>query len=140
MKKILFTFIWLAWSTACLAQNDLNIGEAFSRYGKSKGCKMVELHNYTVKGYRLDTYKSLEFLRFKSEIEALLQKDRNNAKKVQEVINNGTLLGGYYIMPRVNNSANRYILYRKGAAKQASVVVYMEGNIDADDLMKITRK
>lgn len=123
------------------AQESLNINSVFSLYGRKKGCKMVEMHDCTIKGYKLSVYKSLEYTTHQKEIESLLNKDREDARKVQEVINGGVLLGGYYIMPQTKKSQpNRYILYRRGKGTSPSVIVYMEGNINPDELMKITRK
>lgn len=140
MKKLLLIIIIATATLPVMAQSALNIEGIFSRYGKEKGCKMVEMHGCTIKGYHLAEYKSLEFTTHRTEIEQLLNKDRENAKTIQEVIDNGVLLGGYYIMPQAKKSLNRYILYRRGSGKTPSVIVYMVGNIRKEELMKITKK
>ena len=80
------------------AQDDLQVSNVFQLYGHDKGCKMVELHHGTFKGYQLDVYKSLIYKKIGNNVENYLKQDRKNAKKVREIVEDGQVTSGYYLM------------------------------------------
>lgn len=123
-------------ASAMWAQADLQIGRVFDLYGHSKGCKMVELHNSSFRGYELEVYKSLAYSRYGNAIENYLKTDRKNARKVREIVEDGIVTSGYYMMKPVRQGINRYILFRNGS-KQSGTVVYIEGALTPDKLMKL---
>lgn len=123
-------------TSAMWAQADLQIGRVFDLYGHSKGCKMVELHHSSFRGYELEVYKSLVYSRYGNAIEAYLKTDRKNARKVREIVEDGIITSGYYMMKPVRQGLNRYILFRNGS-KQSGTVVYIEGALTPDELMKL---
>lgn len=123
-------------ASAMWAQADLQIGRVFDLYGHSKGCKMVELHHSSFRGYELEVYKSLVYSRYGNAIEAYLKTDRKNARKVREIVEDGIITSGYYMMKPVRQGLNRYILFRNGS-KQSGTVVYIEGALTPDKLMKL---
>jgi hypothetical protein len=123
-------------ASAMWAQADLQIGRVFDLYGHSKGCKMVELHHSSFRGYELEVYKSLVYSRYGNAIEAYLKTDRKNARKVREIVEDGIITSGYYMMKPVRQGLNRYILFRNGS-KQSGTVVYIEGALTPDELMKL---
>ena len=87
VKRIMVT---LAIMVACImtaaAQEGLNVDKVFQRFGKSKGCKMVVMKNTELRGYKLQTYKSLVYKNLYSAIEPYLAADKKSAKKVREVV------------------------------------------------------
>ena len=144
MRHHTTTRLWLAIALleaalAAHAQGDLAVNAAFERYGSMKGCKMVTLHDGTLKGYKLKVYKSLTYRKHAQEIAEMLNADRKRAKKIREVVVDGTVTGGYYQMPPLKNGLNRYVLFRH-AEDGTGAVVYMEGTLGPDDIMKISKR
>lgn len=118
------------------AQKGLGVAEVFRLYGNSRGSNMVEMNDAILKGYRLKTYKSLIYRNNRDKIEAILDSDRKQAKKIREVVEDGQVVSGYYMMAPAANGMNRYILfsrYRKGLG----TVIYIEGRLSPDDIMKM---
>ncbi len=118
------------------AQEGLNIDKVFRLYGHSKGCKMVEMHDATLRGYRLKVYKSLTHKGLDEEIAPYLKADRQRAKKIREVVENGRIVSGYYMMPSLGEGINRYVLFSK-AGHNKGAVIYIEGRLSPDDIMKL---
>ena len=118
------------------AQDDLQVSNVFQLYGHDKGCKMVELHHGTFKGYQLDVYKSLIYKKIGNNVENYLKQDRKNAKKVREIVEDGQVTSGYYLMKPVKSGTNRYILFKKGE-NQNGTVIYIEGSLSPEQLMDL---
>lgn len=118
------------------AQDDLQVSNVFQLYGHDKGCKMVELHHGTFKGYQLDVYKSLIYKKIGNNVENYLKQDRKNAKKVREIVEDGQVTSGYYLMKPVKAGTNRYILFKKGE-NQSGTVIYIEGTLSPEQLMDL---
>ena len=118
------------------AQDDLQVSNVFQLYGHDKGCKMVELHHGTFKGYQLDVYKSLIYKKIGNNVENYLKQDRKNAKKVREIVEDGQVTSGYYLMKPVKAGTNRYILFKKGE-NQSGTVIYIEGSLSPEQLMDL---
>lgn len=136
MKRTgLILLILLATSLAAMAQSGLEVDKVFSTYGHAKGCKMVEMHDATLRGYKLHVYKSLTYKSQGQQISAILKGDRAKAKKIREIIENGNIKGGYYMMAP-QGGLNRYVLFNNGA-KGRGAVIYIEGKLSPEDIMKI---
>ena len=118
------------------AQDDLQVSNVFQLYGHDKGCKMVELHHGTFKGYQLDVYKSLIYKKIGNNVENYLKQDRKNAKKVREIVEDGQVTSGYYLMKPVKAGTNRYILFKKGE-NQSGTLIYIEGSLSPEQLMDL---
>lgn len=120
---------------AC-AQKGLKVDEVFRRFGHERGSKMVEMNNTTLMGYRLKVYKSLIYKRNAAEIENILKDDRKQAKKIREVVEDGRVVSGYYMMAPAAKDLNRYVLFSKGSGGRGTVI-YIEGDLSPDDIMKM---
>lgn len=118
------------------AQEGLNVDKVFQRYGKAKGCKMVVMRNTELKGYKLRTYKSLVYKKLHSAIQPYLAADKKKARKIREVIEEGQLVSGYYMMPPLQGGINRYILFSNVGGSKGTVI-YIEGALSPDDIMKL---
>ncbi len=118
------------------AQEGLNVDKVFQRYGKAKGCKMVVMRNTELKGYKLRTYKSLVYKKLHSAIQPYLAADKKKARKIREVIEEGVLVSGYYMMPPLQGGINRYILFSNVGGSKGTVI-YIEGALSPDDIMKL---
>ena len=102
-----------------------------------RGCKMVEMHDTELKGYSLSVYKSLTYgRRQQNEVNSRLMSDRKHAKKIREVVDDGRIVSGYYMMPPVAAGCNRYILF-SNTGDGSGAVIYIEGRLSPDDIMKI---
>ena len=132
--------VTLAIMVACImtaaAQEGLNVDKVFQRFGKSKGCKMVVMKNTELRGYKLQTYKSLVYKNLYSAIEPYLAADKKSAKKGREVVEEGRIVSGYYMLAPWRGGINRYILFSNVGGHKGTVI-YIEGTLSPDDIMKL---
>lgn len=137
VKRIMVTLaIMVACTMTAAAQEGLNVDRVFQRFGKSKGCKMVVMRNTELRGYKLQTYKSLVYKNLYSAIEPYLAADKKSAKKVREVVEEGRIVSGYYMMAPLRGGINRYILFSNVGGHKGTVI-YIEGTLSPDDIMKL---
>lgn len=137
VKRIMVTLaIMVACTMTAAAQEGLNVDKVFQRFGKSKGCKMVVMKNTELRGYKLQTYKSLVYKNLYSAIEPYLAADKKSAKKVREVVEEGRIVSGYYMMAPLRGGINRYILFSNVGGHKGTVI-YIEGTLSSDDIMKL---
>lgn len=137
VKRIMVTLaIMVACTMTAAAQEGLNVDKVFQRFGKSKGCKMVVMKNTELRGYKLQTYKSLVYKNLYSAIEPYLAADKKSAKKVREVVEEGRIVSGYYMMAPLRGGINRYILFSNVGGHNGTVI-YIEGTLSPDDIMKL---
>ena len=119
------------------AQEGLAVNGIFLQYGHSKGCKMVVTQNTKLRGYRLAVYKSLTYNnKYATSINNILKTDRRAAKKIREVVDNGRIASGYYMMAPLQSGNNRYILF-SNTDHNKGAVIYIEGDLSPEDIMSI---
>lgn len=119
------------------AQEGLAVNNIFQQYGHSKGCKMVVMKNTKLRGYHITIYKSLTYPnKYAADIKTHLNTDRRAAKKIREVIDNGSIASGYYMMPPHANGIKRYVLF-SNTNKGKGAVIYIEGDLSPEDIMTI---
>lgn len=119
------------------AQQGLQIASVFQKYGKQKGVTMVELSNEMLETYQMTLYKSLVFKDVEEALPTILNcldADKKKAKKVKEVVAGGQIQSGYYQLPQLKEDVNRFILFKTGK-KGSATLIYIEGELDADDLV-----
>ena len=107
-----------------------------SEVRKAKGVTMVELSNEMLETYQMTLYKSLVFKDASDALPTILrclEADKKKAKKVKEVVSNGQIKSGYYQLPQ-KEDVNRFILFKTGK-KDSATLIYIEGELDADDLI-----
>lgn len=120
-------------------QKDLKIQDVFQRYGKKKNVTMVELSNEMIETFSMTHYKSITI---KDDREALqfirqcLEADQQGARKIKEVTDDGGVISAYYQLPGNSRDLNRFILF-KVSTKGVITLVYIEGELDSDDLITI---
>lgn len=139
MIRITLTTLLLTISGHVMAQHDLKIASVFQKYGKQKGVTMVELSNELVDIYEMKLYKSLSFKNVGNALPYILdclEEDRKKAKKVKEVVSDAKIQSGYYQLPQVKEGVNRFILF-KTEEKGSATLIYLEGALDADDLVTL---
>ena len=139
-KVIRTTWIILLLTVAsgmARAQQGLQIASVFQKYGKQKGVTMVELSNEMLETYQMTLYKSLVFKDVEEALPTILNcldADKKKAKKVKEVVAGGQIQSGYYQLPQLKEDINRFILFKTGK-KGSATLIYIEGELDADDLV-----
>ena len=139
-KVIRTTWIILLLTVAsgmARAQQGLQIASVFQKYGKQKGVTMVELSNEMLETYQMTLYKSLVFKDVEEALPTILNcldADKKKAKKVKEVVAGGQIQAGYYQLPQLKEDVNRFILFKPGK-KGSATLIYIEGELDADDLV-----
>lgn len=140
MNKIIRTTLialLLTFAAHAAAQQGLQIATVFQKYGKQKGVTMVELSNEMLETYQMTLYKSLVFKDVSDALPTILrclEADKKKAKKVKEVVSNGQIKSGYYQLPQLKEDVNRFILFKTGK-KDSATLIYIEGELDADDLI-----
>ena len=150
MKQIKYTLlVWLAAlmlfpagvgaTDAEVLQKDLKIQDVFQRYGRKKNVTMVELSNEMLETYGMTRYKRIKLknatdaLRFPSKC---LEADQKGARKIKEVTDDGGVISAYYQLPGKEADINRFVLLKVNA-KGVITLVYIEGDLDSDDLITI---
>ena len=139
-KVIRTTWIILLLTVAsgmARAQQGLQIASVFQKYGKQKGVTRVELSNEMLETYQMTLYKSLVFKDVEEALPTILNcldADKKKAKKVKEVVAGGQIQSGYYQLPQLKEDVNRFILFKTGK-KGSATLIYIEGELDADDLV-----
>ena len=139
-KVIRTTWIILLLTVAsgmARAQQGLQIASVFQKYGKQKGVTVVELSNEMLETYQMTLYKSLVFKDVEEALPTILNcldADKKKAKKVKEVVAGGQIQSGYYQLPQLKEDVNRFILFKTGK-KGSATLIYIEGELDADDLV-----
>ena len=147
MKHVLYALtlcliascLFPAGTKAAENQKDLRIQEVFKRYGKKKNVTMVELSNEMLETYNMTHYKSITI---KDDAEAVsftrkcLDADQEGARKIKEVTDDGGIISAYYQLPAMREGLNRFILF-KISKKGVMTLVYIEGELDSEDLITI---
>lgn len=143
MKKFIRTtlccLLLLCSTVALYAQQGLQITSLFQKYSNQKGATYVELSKMLSKEWDITHYKSLKLdkaAKALPDIYQCLEADKQNAKKIKEVVTNGEIQSGYYQLPPLKGTINRFILFRIGK-KEDATLIYIEGEIDSDDLVTL---
>ena len=131
-QRLILCVLLIGTTLSMSAQQKLQIEQVFDRFARAKNCKMVLLRHTTLRGFQLDVYKSLTYKNLAPVIEPYLKADR----KLKEVIEDGRVISGYYMMTPLKEGVNRYILFGKGN-KNSGTVIYIEGALTPDEIMKM---
>ena len=123
-------------SISANAQEGLYVKSIFQRFGHAKGCKMVTMQNKQLKGYKLKIYKSLVYKNKTKKITNYMKYDSKAAKKIREVMENGKIVSGYYMMAPLINGNNRFILF-SNPNESKGTVIYIEGDLSPEDIMQL---
>ena len=137
IRTSLVVMLLIAAAGTARAQQGLQIAAVFQKYGKQKGVTMVELSKEMLETYQMTLYKSISFKDvepFLATITHCLEADKKKAKKVKEVVAGGQIQSGYYQLPQLREDVNRFILFKTGK-KNTATLIYIEGELDADDLI-----
>lgn len=145
MRRKLFVWMLLSCLAAVCppfvsAQKGLKIQSVFQRYGKQKNVTMVELSREMLDVYGMKLYKSITIKGAPAavdEVRRCLASDQQGAKKIKEMIEDGKLVSAFYQLPgNKDDGVNRFILFKVGK-KDTVTLVYIEGELDSDDLVTL---
>ena len=64
----------------------------------------------------------------------MLAEDKERAKKIREVVEDGVVTSGYYQMDALRTGLNCYVLFSKGK-KGGGTLIYIEGRLKPEDVM-----
>lgn len=125
------------------AQTDLQISRVFDQYGEKKGVVMVELTDEMLNGYDFSLFKSITIKNNPAAadfIRKCLAKDEIGAKKVKQVVANGTPTSIYLQLPR-KGQLSRLILFNEiFRPEQKITLIYIESKNDSEDVLKLILK
>lgn len=125
------------------AQDDLQISKVFDLYGERKGVVMVELSDEMLDGYDFSLFKSLTIINNPSAadfIRKCLAKDEVGAKKVKQVVANGTPTSIYLQLAR-KGDLYRLILFNETLRPEHKItLIYIESKNDSEDVLKLILK
>lgn len=122
------------------AQTDLQISKVFEQYGERKGVTMVELSNEVIDGYNFALFKSIAISGNQQAadfIRKCINKDEVGAKKVKQVVVNGTPTSIYLQLPR-KGKMSRLILFNETFKPEHKLtLIYIESETDSEDLLRL---
>ena len=136
IRQLLTTTIILFMCTLSYAQEKLHVEEIFTTYGYSDGCTMVEINDADIRGYHMDVFKSISYTKNGKEITSILLKDRPKAKKIREIIHEGKVQSGCYMMAPTKKGRSRFIVYAF-TSDESGAIIYTESNCTIDDILQI---
>lgn len=136
--RAILLMLALSISSIICAQDNLSINSIFNKYGKQKGSTMVVMSGKALKEYKLNKYQSITISYDKeilNEIHNSIEKDKQGANKIKEVVNNGIVSSGYYQLFKDDDNLKRYILFKIGSEGRVSII-YIEGGEGSDKLIE----
>lgn len=136
--RAILLMLALSISSIICAQDDLSINSIFNKYGKQKGATMVVMSGKALREYKLSKYQSITISYDKTilkEIQNSIEKDKQGANKIKEVVNNGIVSSGYYQLLKNDDNLERYILFKIGTESRVTII-YIEGGVDSDKLIE----
>lgn len=136
IRQYLTTAFMLFLCSLSYAQEKFHVEEIFSVHGYSDGCTMVEINNSDIRGYHMDVFKSISYTKNGKEITSILLKDRPKAKKIREIIHEGKVQSGCYMMTPNKNGKNRFIVFAF-SSEDSGAIIYIESKCSIDDILQI---
>ncbi|MDD2798140.1 MAG: DUF6108 family protein [Bacteroidales bacterium] len=128
-------------SGTLFAQDDLQIGKVFEKYGHRKNVVMVELSEDILQSFSLTLYKSISIKDDPSAadyIRRCVRKDQEGAKKIKIVIKSGDLSSAYLQLAK-KGKENRFILF-KSEEEDEVTLIYIETTLDTDNIVNLLLK
>ncbi len=144
MKRIITTTaIVVLMAVAALAQSaSLNVSQAFTHYGKARGCTEIIVTGKKARSIGLDRYHSLETpAAYAASIAAMVTRDGATAADRETEYRGGQLYFGFYKLRRAGG-ANRYVFFLNQALARTRkadrvTLIYMEGPATKEQVRKL---
>ncbi|MDR0961117.1 MAG: hypothetical protein LBM62_00950 [Mediterranea sp.] len=119
-------------------QEGLAIASVFQKYARQKGSTYVEMTQFKSQVWDASLYKSLTVKRAAKVLPTIyeaLDKDRDKAKKVNEIVHDGVLRSGYYMFEPTGGKTNRFIVFRM-QQDDTVYLLYIEGEITDEKMSR----
>jgi len=129
-----------------LFSNSANAGEKtavlsiFEKYGYKKGVIMLEASKQLLKEYRIKLFKSIiieDGTAALPEIRACIEKDKVNAVKAKEIMQENELISGFYRLKTNDPDMNRFLIFNVQDKK--TTLIYVEGALSTEELVKLLK-
>ena len=123
------------------AQNQPAIMAIFDKYGSYQGVTMLEISEELMKDYQIKHFKSIIFENGTvalPEIRKAIEKDKIDAKRIKESIQDGLLTSGYYRLKTKEENMNRYLIFKVGKNKKTTLI-YIEGELSPEQLVELLK-
>ena len=114
----------------------------FTKYGNAKGVTMLEASKELLQQYKIKQFKSIIFEKATDnqlfEIRAEIEKDKQGAVKIKEIVQDGLLMSGYYRLKKEDEKNNRYLIFKTLATKKTTLI-YVEGELSPEELVDLLK-
>lgn len=139
--KILICCMLLGTAHLCRAQEGLAVAPLFDgKYNRDKQAVVVLIKGKTLKEYNLSLFHSIAITDRPDDValfEAAVQADSRKAENSETVKSGDNTVAGYYQLPPSKpGGENRFILFRKLSADDATLI-YLEGHTQLDRLINL---
>lgn len=142
MKQIIFLLFIALLTVNASAQKNLHVSPLFSgEYDRNENAIVVIVKGKKLEPYRLTLFHSISVNQSESDVsrfEKAVLKDAQSADDSQIIKAGNQIAACYYQLPPAQNDQdgpNRFILFKK-TAKDAAILIYLEGRTQLDDLIK----
>jgi len=123
------------------AQSQPAVTAIFEKYGSSQGVTLLEISEELMKDYQIKHFKSIIFKdgsKALTEIRNAIEKDKKEAKRIKESIENGLLMSGYYRLKTELPNMNRYLIFKVGK-NMKTTLIYIEGELSPEELVELLK-
>ena len=127
-------------SNSARAGEKVAVLSIFEKYGYNKGVIMLEASKKLLKEYKIKLFKSIIFedgTEALPVIRACIEKDKANALKAKEIVQNGELMSGFYRLKTDVPEMNRYLIFNVQDKK--TTLIYVEGALSTDELVELLK-
>ena len=138
---LLLMFFFGIFTQQGFAQNQPAIMAIFDKYGSYQGVTMLEISEELMKDYQIKHFKSIIFENGTAalpEIRKAIEKDKIDAKRIKESIQDGLLTSGYYRLKTEEENMNRYLIFKVGKNKKTTLI-YIEGELSPEQLVELLK-
>lgn len=139
--KILICSLLFGTVHLCRAQEGLAVALLFAgQYNRDKQAVVVLIKGKKLKDYKLSLFHSITVTDRPDDValfEAAVRADSSKAENSETVkAGNNTIAGYYQLPPASPDGENRFILFRKLSAGDATLI-YLEGHTQLDRLINL---
>ena len=128
-------------SQQSFAQTQPAVTVIFERYGSSQGVTLLEISDDLMKDYQIKHFRSIIFkdaTYILPEIRKAIEKDKKDAKRIKESVQDGLLMSGYYRLKVEIPNMNRYLIFKVGRNNKTTLI-YIEGKLSPEELVELLK-
>ena len=123
-----------------MAKNEPCIFSIFDKYESYQGVTMLSASKELLKQYKITQFKSIIFedgRKVLPEIRECIEREKTEAAKMKETIQDGLLMGGYYRLKTDTPDINRYLIFK--VKEKKVTLIYVEGTLTPDELVELLK-